>query len=223
MQTDPQANPSVTCAYSLNTVQALNWGASFTGGTSDQTQNFGNVAGSACSNNTAFGGTNVQALMPGNAGGCLKPNAFAFASGHDSDTNKQYVSVAVGDPTGNEYAPVVQKITFQDDLKSDGTPTYTGLEYTAGSVTTQTPMASCTVNASALMDPNNTVDYGASSPSDFRLSDAYAGLRSENGPPVLPAGQTACLISLTISGSAGEVGMLTAYVFATADSIYTTR
>ena len=223
VQTEPVANASVTCTSSLNGVQALNWGASFTG-SGDQSQNFGNVVGSACSNTNTFGGGNVLALMPGTPNGCLKSNAFAFASGHDSNTDKQYVSVAVGDPTKQDtFAPIVEQITFQDDLQANGTPTYTGLEYTAGSVTTQTPMQSCTVQASQLMDSTNTVDYGAAADPDFRLNHTYAVLRTENGPPVLPGTQTACLISLTISGQAGETGTLTALVYSTADSIFTTR
>jgi hypothetical protein len=224
VQTEPQANANVTCTSSVGGVNALKWGASFTGANADPApQNFGNVVGSVCSNTSTFGGGAVQALMPGNANGCLKPNSFAFAAGTDSNTNKQFASVAVGDPTGNQYAPVVEKIVLRDDLKADGTPTYTGLEYTAGSVSTLTPMASCTVDAGDLMDPTNTTDYGAASSPDFRLAHQYAVLRSENGPPVLPASQTACLISSTISGAIGEPGTLTAYVYATADSLYTTR
>jgi hypothetical protein len=161
--------------------------------------------------------------MPAAAGGgCLKPNTFAFANGVDpSNNNKNYIGVAVGDPThSSEFAPVVEKITFSDPLKADGSPTFTGLEYIAGSVTAPRRMPSCA--PSGVLDPTNTADYGLGAPSDLLLAHAYTAMRtSDTGAPVLPGStDTACLISITITGSSGTpgTGTLTAYAYFAADS-----
>ena len=199
-----------------------------TGGAGDVTpQNFGNAVGSQCSNTTAFGGGGVQALMPGTASGCLKQNTFAFANGLDA-TNTQYASIAAGDTTQASYAPIVEKITFNDPLKKNGTPTYTGLEYTAGHITTLTPMLPCTVAArmdaqhpNGVLDPTNTGDYPGSTNTDLFLNHKYVTVfRTDSPGDPLPAGETACLIMVDISGASVGSGTLTAYVFSTADSGY---
>ena len=146
----------------------MQWAAAFTGGASDVTQNFGTATGSACSSTTgmssATGGSIgiIAALMPqGEHGGCLKPNTFAFAAGQDpGNGNKNYVGVAVGDPTQSGWAPVVERITFPDPLTGGGVPTYNGLEYIAGSVTTPHAMQPCTITAATLLDSSNGTDYG---------------------------------------------------------------
>jgi hypothetical protein len=223
VQTEPRpTGSSPTCD---DVTSALHWGAGFTGGTSDVSQDFGNHAGNNCTSNEAMGSGDILALMPADSNGdCVKPNTFAFASGTDpSNDNKQYVGIAVGDPTqATEWAPVVEKITFTDPLQTNGTPTYTGLEYIAGSVTTVTAMQSCTVAAGTLLDPDNGADYGGQNAaiSDLYLAHDYTGLRTTgSGAPVLPTGQTACLIKIDITGESGGTGTLVAYVYSPADSI----
>jgi hypothetical protein len=219
VQTEPRpTSSSPTCD---DVTSALQWGFGFTGGTSDVSQNFGSAAGFDCSSANAFGSGGVLALMPGSGSGCLKDNTFAFANGVDpSNDGKQYVGVAVGDPTDTtQFAPVVEKITFTDPLQDNGTPQYTGLEYIAGSVTSVHPMQSCNIASTALLDAGNSTDYGAGAPTDMRLNQTYAQLLGTETPnPPLPSGETACLISIDITGASGGSGTLTAYVYTTADS-----
>jgi hypothetical protein len=223
VQTEPKPSSNTTCSgVAVGGRPALTWGAAFTGASSNVSQNFGNAQGVACSSANAFGSDGIVGLMPaGPGGGCLKPNTFALATGTDPNMGgKQYVGVAVGDPTDTtHWAPVVEKVTFTDPLQANGTPLYTGLEYTAGSVTSPTQMQSCTVAAGDLLDPTNASDYGSTAPPDMRLSHSYAGLRAaETGAPVLPAGQTSCLISITIAGASGGTGTLVAFIYTSADS-----
>jgi hypothetical protein len=223
VQTQPRPSGTTTCTgVAVGGRSALTWGAAFTGAGSNVPQNFGNAQGSACSSSNAFGSGGILALMPADSsGGCLKPNSFAFANGTDASMGgKPYVGVAVGDPTNTaHWAPVVEKITFTDPLQANGTPQFTGLEYIAGSVTSPTQMQPCTVAAGSLLDPANATDYGATAPADMRMNHAYTGLRgTESGAPVLPTGQTACLISITITGQSGGTGTLVAYVYTSADS-----
>ena len=223
VQTEPRPSSNTTCSgVVVGGRPALTWGAAFTGASSNVSQNFGNAQGVPCSSANAFGSGDIVGLMPAGSGdGCVKPNTFALATGTDpSMGGKQYVGVAVGDPTDTmHWAPVVEKVTFSDPLQANGTPQYTGLEYTAGSVTSPTQMQSCTVAAGDLLDPTNAADYGSTAPTDLRLNHSYAGLRAaETGAPVLPTGQTACLISITIAGASGGTGTMTAYVYMSADS-----
>ena len=239
VQTEPRpgAATTTTCTDVSGRMQ---WAAAFTGSASDVTQNFGNATGAACSSTTGMtsstGGSigSIVALMPQGAhGGCLKPNTFAFAAGQDpGNGNKNYVGVAVGDPTQSGWAPVVERITFPDPLTSGGVPTYNGLEYIAGSVTTPTAMQPCAVAAGTLLDATNSVDYGGAvvdSVKDLYLAHAWTGLRTAEAGNAgvtgatdpLPSGQTTCLISITITGSAGDnpAGSLVARVYTSADSV----
>jgi hypothetical protein len=240
VQTEPRPGAATTAACPVG--GQLPWAAAFTGA-GDVSQNFGNAMGGPCSSITGMGSTTngstgtIVALMPKGSdanGGCLKQNTFAFASGVDpGNDNKNYVGVALGDPTQTTFAPVVEKITFPDPLTADGSggavPTYTGIEYIAGSVTTPTTMKQCAVSADTLLDPGNSGDYGSGSTlTDMFLASDYTKLRTAEAgaggvtghTDPLPAGQTACLISITITGAAGDnpPGSLEALVYTSADS-----
>jgi len=79
------------------------------------------------------------------------------------------------------------------------------------------------METTVLLKSGVSADYGLGAPGDLLLAHAYTGARSsETGPPVLPGTtDTACLISITITGSSGNpegTGTLTAYAYFAADS-----
>jgi hypothetical protein len=251
VQTEPApTSSSPTCddpssPVTLGGIQALHWGYDgFTASGGAVSQNFGIAQGSACSNTTVMGnGTNVESLSPNSSSGdgCLKENqTFAFATGTNT-SNTQYVGIAAGDPTQtSEFVPMVEKITFRDDFDpSTNAPTYNGLDYfagTVGSASNMVPVQPCTVSVAHLLDPTNTTNYGGTAnglTSDLWLNTSYVTTyTAETGgasgsSPVLPDGQTACLIKIDISGasdgSGSATGTLTAYVYSIADSGFTPR
>src|SRR5262249_22140013 len=112
-------------------------------------------------------------------------------------------------------------------------PAYGALDYIAGSVKTPTLMQYCTVAPGTLLDPTNVADYGGGlvnpAVSDLYLADAWAvapsaekGASGAGNAPLdpVPDGQTACLISLTITKSStnNPAGQLVARVYTSADS-----
>jgi hypothetical protein len=217
-----------TAANSCATLSGLPKGQQFQPGTANavETANFGVVSSvsepTPCPPQVPFGADQTDGELQIQLAGCKPFQTFTFNNGTLPD-GSLWASVFAADQVvtpANPEVPLIEKWTFPDPIKADGTPTFTHVDYT--DVFPYDPAAAqelpqCKLDPRDPGDPNGMTISSDLGGVDF-TQDANKGLVLPAFNPDGSTPATSCAISTRIYVDASGKTRLEVYAYSDIDS-----